>query len=267
MRDHEKVNEAASLVGRTPFRYRSAPPFAFQSFSISFGTVLVEASLFLQGGPLVFREERAIDIACCIAARFAFHLQEGGERRNRERHRKLTVIAFNVTRARTDQSQLLEVTESRGRRRNQLLSAFWWSSRAREPLFAKTYGGMFLSSLDGDSRRFRENDDDWEKNNDSKREGDWILKDAPLQEWKWWKMRGKRSNSRSGLLISVVPTILANKNEARNERKGEGTRKCPVIEQLWQSLYRIKTKMKKMWEKRRNSERGLFIYRFDDPYK
>lgn len=122
MRDHEKVNEAASLVGRTPFRYRSAPPFAFQSFSISFGTVLVEASLFLQGGPLVFREERAIDIACCIAARFAFHLQEGGERRNRERHRKLTVIAFNVTRARTDQSQLLEVTESRGRRRNQLLS-------------------------------------------------------------------------------------------------------------------------------------------------
>lgn len=183
MRDHEKVNEAASLVGRTPFRYRSAPPFAFQSFSISFGTVLVEASLFLQGGPLVFREERAIDIACCIAARFAFHLQEGGERRNRERHRKLTVIAFNVTRARTDQSQLLEVTESRGRRRNQLLSAFWWNSRAREPLFAKTYGGMFLSSLDGDSRRFRENDDDWEKNNDSKREGDWILKDAPLQEW------------------------------------------------------------------------------------
>lgn len=47
----------------------------------------------------------------------------------------------------------------------------------------REYGGMFLSSLDGDSRRFRENDDDWEKNNDSKREGDWILKDAPLQEW------------------------------------------------------------------------------------
>lgn len=55
---------------------------------------------------------------------------QGSEREETERegNRKLTVIAFNVTRARTDQSQLLEVTESRGRRRNQLLSAFWWNA-------------------------------------------------------------------------------------------------------------------------------------------
>lgn len=102
-----------------------------------------------------------------------------------------------------------------------------------------------------------------------------IVKGKGIGFWKTHPCRSKNDEKweesvrirELGLLISVVPTILANKNKARNERKGEGTRKCPVIEQLWQSLYRIKTKMKKMWEKRRNSERGLFIYRFDDPYK
>lgn len=77
---------------------------------------------------------------------------QGSEREETERegNRKLTVIAFNVTRARTDQSQLLEVTESRGRRRNQLLSAFWWNY-SRKPMVE-----CFVRI--GDSRRFH---DDW----------------------------------------------------------------------------------------------------------
>lgn len=145
---------------------RARATFRFQSFSISFGSLLVVANAPLSVCLSVclspsrrWNTRFSIDIACCIAARFAFHLQDGSERRNRERHRKLTVIAFNVTRARTDQSQLLEVTESRGRRRNQLLSGFWWSGRVREPLFAKTYGGMFLSFV-RPRRGFREDNDD-----------------------------------------------------------------------------------------------------------
>lgn len=65
-----------------------------------------------------------IDIAHRDAIAFHLRVSFWSWEARRERHRKLTVIAFNVTRARTDQSQLLEVTESRGRRRNQLVSGF-----------------------------------------------------------------------------------------------------------------------------------------------
>lgn len=163
--DHEKVNEtAASLEHHFDIEARARHLSLSKFLDLlreSFGRsqrVSVRLSVCLSPSRR-WNTRFSIDIACCIAARFAFHLQDGSERRNRERHRKLTVIAFNVTRARTDQSQLLEVTESRGRRRNQLLSGFWWSGRVREPLFAKIYGGMFLSFV-RPRRGFREDNDD-----------------------------------------------------------------------------------------------------------
>lgn len=72
---------------------------------------------------------------------------QGSEREETERegNRKLTVIAFNVTRARTDQSQLLEVTRSR--EDDDETNCFLPSGGTlRETLFAKTYGGMFRSN-------------------------------------------------------------------------------------------------------------------------
>ena len=83
---------------------------------------------------IIFEEDfTATDIAYRVPPTVGL-LERGEGSRETERHRKLTVIAFNVTRARTDQSQLFEVTESRGRRRNQLLSGF---VAVRERLYSR----------------------------------------------------------------------------------------------------------------------------------
>lgn len=104
----------------------------------TFVTVLSRSSLFpkkkKKKKEIIFEEDfTATDIAYRVPPTVGL-LERGEGSRETERHRKLTVIAFNVTRARTDQSQLFEVTESRGRRRNQLLSGF---VAVRERLYSR----------------------------------------------------------------------------------------------------------------------------------